>query len=130
MKWFAYLCLALFSCLAVFAVATVTLPIPPALVTIHPPLTYTDGTPVPTSDIDHYVITWSPASTDSPRGGSLMIQGGLSTTIAVPCGKTVFTAEAFTTATAYVPNTTSQAPPVIYDSGISCEPEAAQITVQ
>ena len=88
------------------------------------PTTYTDGSPLPTSDIASYIITWTPATGQSgPSGSTNVPAGALTATVPVPCGSTSFTIAITTNATAKFPNITS-APtsPVPYATGVTCAP--------
>jgi hypothetical protein len=86
------------------------------------PTTYTDTTALPSSDIDHYTISWN-GGTAGPTG-SLTVPGTATTaTVPVPCGSTAFSITVTTGSAAKYPNSTSSpAGPVPYASGITCAP--------
>lgn len=88
------------------------------------PTTYSDGSSLPISDIDHYTLTWAPASGQSGPSGSMNVAAGtISQTVNALCGSTTFTISVTTTATARYPNATSTpSGPVPYASGIACTP--------
>lgn len=97
------------------------------------PTLYTDGSPLPASDIDHYTLTWAPVSGQTGPAGSLNIPAGtLSAPVTVACGSTSFNVSVTTTATAKYPNVTSApAGPVPFASGVSCAPQSpGNLTVQ
>lgn len=88
------------------------------------PTAYVDSTPLPSSDIDHYTITWAPATGQVGPSGSETVPGSAVTSTApVPCGSTSFSITVTTTATAHYPNATSApAGPVPYASKVTCSP--------
>lgn len=88
------------------------------------PTTYNDGSPLNAADIDHYTLTWQPASGQVGPSGTLSIPGSaLSAQVNVPCGSTTFTLSATTGAGARYPNATSSSTSgVPYASGVACAP--------
>lgn len=88
------------------------------------PTQYTDGSPIAAGDLDHYTITWAPASGQSGPSGSITVAGNLSgSQVPVPCGGVSFTLTVTTGATAKYPNATSgPAGPVPYVTGVTCGP--------
>lgn len=90
------------------------------------PTQYTDNSALPATDIDHYTITWAPATGQSGPSGSLNVAGNLtSTTVPVACGNTSFTVSVTTSATAKYPNATSAPSNLVpYATGVTCGPKA------
>lgn len=97
-----------------------------ANLTWTPPTQYTDGSPIAAGELDHYTITWAPASGQSGPTGSITVAGNLSSSqVPVPCGGVSFTLTVTTSATAKYPNATSgPAGPVPYVTGVTCGPKA------
>lgn len=86
------------------------------------PTTYNDGTPL--DAIDHYTLTWSPATGQQGPSGSLNVPGSSTKiTVNLPCGSTSFTVSVTTGPGARYPSTTSSPTnPVPYATGVSCTP--------
>jgi hypothetical protein len=90
------------------------------------PTQYTDGSAIAAGELDHYTITWAPATGQVGPSGSLTVAGNLTaTTVPVACGQVSFTITVTTTASAKYANATS-APggPVPYATGVTCVPKA------
>lgn len=88
------------------------------------PTQYTDGSPVAAGDLDHYTITWAPASGQSGPSGSLTAPGSaLTATVPVACGQVSFAITVTSSATARYPNATSgPTNPLSYVTGVKCTP--------
>jgi hypothetical protein len=76
------------------------------------PTSYTDGSAIGATDIDHYTLNWAPAVGQAPGpSGSVNIPAGILTAhVAVACGVTTFTVSVTTSTTARFPNVTSAFP--------------------
>jgi hypothetical protein len=111
---------------ALLSVALVWATSPPsAMVSWTAPSAYLDGTALPVADIDHYTLTWFPAGSTTPAGGTpgVLTVKGLTAAVPVVCGTVQFSVTATTTANAVYPNTTSTAAgPVPFVSTVSCAP--------
>lgn len=87
-----------------------------ATVTWSPPTEYTDGSPLPLSDIAYYTVT----------AGSLSVKvlsPATSAQLTIPAGSVNILVTVTTTATAKVPNSTSDpASPIPYATGIAVKP--------
>lgn len=84
------------------------------------PATYNDGSTVPSTDIDHYTLSWAPVGSQAGPSGSVNVTS-TSAVVAVPCGSTSFSVTVTTSATAKYPNVTSGPDgPVSYASGVTC----------
>ena len=121
MKLRHFLALALVSALSVgLAEASGT----SAKVSWTAPTAYVDGTALPLSDLDHYTLSWAPATGQAGPSGSLTVAGNLSSvTVPVACGSTSFSLTVTTGAAAKYPNATSApAGPVPYVTGVTCAP--------
>lgn len=95
-----------------------------ANVSVTPPTQYTDGSPLPATDIDHYTVTWT-----GPPSGSMNLTSPTGT-IPIACGSVQFMVSVTTTAKALYPNTTSaSAGPVPYATGVSCVPKSPGLAV-
>jgi hypothetical protein len=90
------------------------------------PTSYVDGTSLAAADLDHYTITWAPASGQAGPSGSITVAGSLTaTTVPVACGQVTFSITVTTTASALYPNATSgPSSPAPYVTGITCVPKA------
>lgn len=116
--------------ISLLCIAAITAPAHAAGTTANltwtPPTQYTDGSPIAAGELDHYTITWAPASGQSGPTGSITVAGNLSSSqVPVPCGGVSFTLTVTTSATAKYPNATSgPAGPVPYVTGVTCGPKA------
>lgn len=88
------------------------------------PTQYTDGSAIKSGDLDHYTISWAPASGQSGPTGSTTVAGtATSATVPVACGSVSFTVTVTTSSTAVYANATSgPAGPVPYATGVACAP--------
>ncbi len=102
--------------------ATAPAPIPPsAVLSWTAPTTYSDTTPLPVAQIDHYTVSWSRISGGAVLG-SLTVNG-LTASVPVVCGVMYFSVTATSTTSAVYPSATSlPAGPVSFDSGVPCTP--------
>lgn len=88
------------------------------------PTAYSDGSALPSGDIDHYTLTWAPGTGQSGPSGSQNIAGtALAAQVNVPCGSVSFTLSITTGPSAKYPNTTSSPTSAVpYITGIACTP--------
>lgn len=86
------------------------------------PTAYTDGSAVAAGDLDHYTLSWAPATGQAGPTGSVTIAGNLTAaTVPVACGEVTFTISVTTSASARYPNVTSgPGGAVPYVTGVTC----------
>lgn len=85
-----------------------------------PPTAYSDGSPLPSTDLATYTISF----TKGTAAQTIHVAApATSTTVSVSCGSTQFQISVTTTSTALYPNATSTpSGPVPYASGVVCAP--------
>src|SRR5579885_206625 len=73
-----------------------------------PPTQYTDGSPIGSSDLAYYTISWTPASgVGGPSGSMKVTAPATAATVPVPCGSVNFTLTVTTGSAALYANATS-----------------------
>ncbi len=96
---------------------------PTATVSWNPPVTYTDGTPINSSDLDHYTLVWTASAAGGPSGGMTIPVGTFSTVVPFACGSANFILTVTTSSTSKYPNILSgPTSPVLFDSKVACAP--------
>lgn len=120
MKRLLYLLSALTSLSITISIAQVASPA--AVVAWLAPKTYTDGSSIASSDLDHYTISWTASATGGPAGSLIAPGNTLAANVPFPCGSANFSITVTTSSTSKYPNTTSDpsAPIVLFDSKVKC----------
>lgn len=121
MKRLLYLLSTLTSLSITISIAQVSTPA--AVVAWLAPKTYTDGSPVASTDLDHYTISWVASAAGGPAGSITVPANTLAANVPFPCGSANFSITVTTSSTSpKYPNTTSDpsAPIVLFDSKVKC----------
>jgi hypothetical protein len=118
-RWFIYTGVAFAAVVGIWAFGWAAAPPTAADVTWVPKTAYADGSPMPASDVAYVTITWSIEGTNA--GGLMRVAMNLAKlTIPTPCGKYLISGSFTTTASAKVPNATSNVDTHTFDTGTVC----------